>query len=75
MIRLGLRVAAIGYLFSGWLRTAVDTGLLSFLLVIWFFTSFIGPGLSWPAATLRPSAFYDYGTPLLKGLPALLTNR
>jgi ABC-2 type transport system permease protein len=68
MIPLGLLVAAIGYLFSGWLRAAVDTGLLSFLLVIWFFISFIGPGLSWPDAALRVSAFYYYGTPLLHGL-------
>jgi ABC-2 type transport system permease protein len=68
MIPLGLLVAAIGYLLSGWLRAAVDTGLLSFVLVIWFFISFIGPGLSWPDATLRLSAFYYYGTPLLHGL-------
>jgi len=68
MIPLGLLVAAIGYLFSGWLRAAVDTGLLSFLLVIWFFISFIGPGLNWPDAALRVSAFYYYGTPLLHGL-------
>ncbi len=69
MIPMGLLVAAIGYLLSGWLRTAVDTGLLSFLLVIWFFISYIGPELNWPDATLRLSAFYYYGTPLLNGLP------
>ena len=68
MIPLGLLVAAIGYLLSGWLRTALDTGLLSFLLVIWFFISDIGPGLHWSDATLRLSAFYYYGTPLLHGL-------
>ena len=74
MVPLGLLVAALGYLFSGWLRTAVETGLLSFLLVIWFFISFIGPGLSWPEATLRLSAFYYYyGTPLLNGLPVVDT--
>jgi ABC-2 type transport system permease protein len=67
MIPLALLVAAIGYLFSGWLRAAVDTGLLSFLLVIWFVISFIGPGLKWPDATLHLSAFYYYGTPLLNG--------
>ncbi len=66
---MGLLVAAIGYLLSGWLRTVVDTGLLSFLLVIWFFISFVGPELNWPDATLRLSAFYYYGTPLLHGLP------
>ena len=69
MIPLGLLIAAIGYLLSGLLRTAVDTGLLSFLLVIWFFITFVGPGLNWSDATLRLSAFYYYGTPLLHGLP------
>jgi ABC-2 type transport system permease protein len=69
MIPLGLLVAALGYLFSGWLRAALDTGLLSFLLVIWFVISFIGPGLSWPSATLKLSALYYYGTPLLNGWP------
>jgi ABC-2 type transport system permease protein len=68
IIPLGLLIAALGYLFSGWLRTAIDTGLLSFLLVIWFFITFIGPGLNWPDAALRLSAFYYYGTPLLHGL-------
>ncbi len=69
IIPLGLLMAALGYLFSGWLRTAIDTGLLSFLLVIWFFISFVGPGLNWPDTTLRLSVFYYYGTPLLHGLP------
>jgi ABC-2 type transport system permease protein len=68
MIPLGLLMAAIGYLAAGWLRTAVDTGLISFLLAGWFFVSFIGPDLKWPDATLRTSAFYYYGTPLLHGL-------
>jgi len=68
MIPLGLLIAAIGYLASGWLRTAADTGLLSVVLLIWFFISFIGPELNWPDATLRLSAFYYYGTPLLHGL-------
>ncbi len=68
MILLGLLVAAIGFLFSGWLRTAVDTGLLSFLLVIWFFITFVGPELNWPDGVQRLSAFYYYGTPLLNGL-------
>lgn len=69
IIPLGLLMAALGYLFSGWLRAAVDAGLLSFLLVFWFFLSFVGPELSLPDATLRLSAFYYYGTPLLNGLP------
>jgi ABC-2 type transport system permease protein len=68
MIPLGLLVAAIGYLGSGWLRTAADTGLVSFLLAAWFFLSFIGPDLKLPDATLRLSAFYYYGSPLLHGL-------
>jgi len=68
MIPLALLIAAIGYLASGWLRTAADTGLLSFVLVIWFFISYIGPELKWHDATLRLSAFYYYGTPLLHGL-------
>ena len=66
-------MAALGYLLSGWLRTAVDTGILSFLLAIWFFISFIGPELNWSDATLRLSAIYYYGTPLLHGLPLLDT--
>jgi ABC-2 type transport system permease protein len=68
MIPLGLLIAAFGYLAAGWLRTAADTGLLSFVLAIWFFISFIGPELKLPDATLRLSAFYYYGTPLLHGL-------
>jgi len=68
MIPLGLLIAAIGYLASGWLRTAAETGLLSFVLAGWFFLSFIGPELKLPDATLRLSAFYYYGTPLLHGL-------
>ena len=68
MIPLGLLIAALGYLFSGWLRTAIDTGLLSFLLAIWFFITFVGPDLNWSDSVLRLSAFYYYGTPLLNGL-------
>jgi ABC-2 type transport system permease protein len=71
IIPLGLLMAALGYLFAGWLRSAVDTGLLSFLLVIWFFISFIGPDLNLPDGVLHLSAFYYYGTPLLHGLPLL----
>ena len=71
MIPMGLLVAALGYLFSGWLKTAMDTGLLSFVLVIWFVISFIGPGLKWPDATQHLSAFYYYGTPLVNGFSPL----
>ncbi len=69
IIPMGLLMAALGYLFSGWLRAAIDTGLLSFLLVIWFFITFVGPDLNWPDGVLRLSAFYYYGTPLVNGLP------
>lgn len=68
MIPLGLLVGALGYLFSGWLRAAFDTGLLSLLLAAWFFISFLGPDLKWPDATLRLSPLYYYGKPLLNGL-------
>ena len=69
IIPMGLLIAALGYLFSGWLRTAIDTGLLSFLLTAWFFITFVGPELNWSDTTLRFSAFYYYGTPLVNGLP------
>jgi ABC-2 type transport system permease protein len=69
LIPMGLLMAALGYLFSGWLRTAVDTGLLSFLLVAWVAITFVGPELNWPGAVLHLSAFYYYGTPILNGLP------
>src|SRR2546429_481403 len=68
MIPLALLVAALGFLFSGWLRTAVDTGPLSLLLGIWFFITFVGPELNWPEGVQKLSAFYYYGTPLLHGL-------
>lgn len=68
MVPLGLLVAGIGYMAAGWLRTAADTGLLSFILAAWFFISFIGPELKLPDATLRLSVFYYYGSPLLNGL-------
>ena len=68
MVPLGLLIAAIGYLASGWLRTAADTGLLSFLLAGWFLISFVGPDLKWPDASLRLSPFYYYGSPLLNGI-------
>jgi ABC-2 type transport system permease protein len=67
MIPLGLLTAALGYLFSGWLRAAIDTGLLSFLLVIWFAITFIGPELGWSEGVLRLSALYYYGQPLVNG--------
>jgi ABC-2 type transport system permease protein len=68
IIPMGLFVAALGYLAGGWLRGAADTGLLSFLLAAWFFITFVGPELKWPESTLRLSALYYYGTPLLHGV-------
>ena len=68
MIPFGLLVAALGYLFAGWLRAAFDTGLLSFLLVIWFFISFVGPSLKLPDLVQKLSPFFYYGTPLLHGV-------
>ncbi len=67
MVPLGLLVASLGYLLSGWLRTAIDTGLLSLIVVAWFLLSFVGPELNWPDFTLRASPFYYYGTPLVSG--------
>ena len=67
-VPLGLLIGAAGYLGAGWLRSAADTGLLSFLLLAWFFITFIGHDLGWPDSALRLSAFYYYGNPLLKGL-------
>jgi ABC-2 type transport system permease protein len=68
LIPLGLLVAAIGYLLSGWVNTAIDTGLLSFLLVIWFVITFVGQDIGWPSGIQRFSAFYYYGTPILSGV-------
>jgi ABC-2 type transport system permease protein len=67
MIPLGLLTAALGYLFSGWLRSAIDTGLLSFLLLAWFVITFIGPELGWSEGVQRLSALYYYGQPLING--------
>ena len=67
LIPMALFVAAIGYFAGGWLTSAADTGLLSFLLVAWFVISFIGPDLKWPDSTLKLSPFYYYGTPILHG--------
>jgi ABC-2 type transport system permease protein len=73
MIPLGLLVAALGYFFAGWLRTAIDTGLLSLLVAAWVFISLLGPDLKFPEGVLRVSPLYYYGTPLLNGLNAVNT--
>jgi hypothetical protein len=73
MIPLGLLVAALGYFFAGWLRTAIDTGLLSLLVAAWVFISLLGPDLKFSEGVLRVSPLYYYGTPLLNGLNAVNT--
>ena len=47
--------------------SAIDTGLLSFLLVIWFAITFVGPELGWGEAVQRLTPFYYYGRPLIEG--------
>lgn len=63
-----LLMTAIGYLAAGWLATALETGLLSFLLAGWFVIAFVGPELGWSSAVLKLSAFTYYGTPLVHGV-------
>ncbi|HYL08801.1 MAG TPA: ABC transporter permease subunit [Candidatus Udaeobacter sp.] len=68
LIPMALFVTALGYLGAGWLRNAIDTGLLSFLLAAWIFITFLGPELKLPEAALKLSALYYYGTPVIHGL-------
>ena len=70
LVPMALFVAALGYLGAGWLRSAVDTGLLSFLLAAWVLITFLGPELKLPDAALKLSALYYYGTPVTHGLEA-----
>ena len=70
LIPMALFVAALGYLGAGWLRSAVDAGLLSFLLAAWIFITFLGPDLKLPDAVLKLSAMYYYGTPVIHGFQA-----
>jgi polyether ionophore transport system permease protein len=67
LIPMALFVTAVGYLGAGWLRNAVETGLLSFLLAAWIFITFLGPELRLPDAALKLSALYYYGTPVVHG--------
>jgi ABC-2 type transport system permease protein len=68
MVPVGLVVAALGYLLSGWLRTALVTGILTALLFASFILTVLGPLFKWPEALLKLSVFEQYGAPLVEGL-------
>jgi ABC-2 type transport system permease protein len=75
MVPVGLVVAAVGYLLSGWLRTVAVTGILIGLLLASFLLAFLGPLLAFlgpifhvPKILLRVSIFEAYGAPLVDGL-------
>ena len=68
MVPVGLVVAAVGYLLSGWLRTAAVTGILIALLLASFLLALLGPLFRLPRMLLRFSIFEQYGAPLVDGL-------
>ena len=68
MVPVGLVVAAVGYLLSGWLRTAAVTGILIAFLVVSFFLALLGPLFHLPRILLQLSIFEQYGVPLVDGL-------
>jgi ABC-2 type transport system permease protein len=68
VVPLGLLIAALGYLLSGWLGAAPVTGILSAALVLSFVISFFGPTLNWSGAILRLSVLWYYGKPLVEGM-------
>ena len=68
MVPIGLVVAAIGYLLSGWLRSTAVTGILIALLLASFVITLLGSFLRWPPLLLQLSIFEQYGTPLVDGL-------
>ncbi len=70
LVPMALLVTALGYLGAGWLSSAVDAGLLSFLLAAWIFITFVGPDLKLPDAVLKLSPLYYYGTPVIHGFQA-----
>jgi ABC-2 type transport system permease protein len=70
LIPMALFVTALGYLGAGWLPSAVDAGLLSFVLAAWVFITFLGPDLKLPEGALKLSALYYYGTPVIHGFEA-----
>jgi ABC-2 type transport system permease protein len=68
MVPLGLLIAALGYLLSGWLGAAPVTSILSALLVFSCVISLLGPTLNWSGAILRLSLLWYYGKPLVDGI-------
>jgi ABC-2 type transport system permease protein len=68
MVPVGLVVAALGYLLSGWLRTALVTGILTAFLFASFILTVLGPLFKWPETLLKLSVFEQYGAPLVEGL-------
>jgi ABC-2 type transport system permease protein len=75
MVPVGLVVAAVGYLLSGWLRTAAVTGTLVALLLASFVITLLAPLFRWPDLVLQFSIFEQYGAPLVQGLPVANTLR
>ena len=57
---VGLVVAAVGYLLSGWLRTAAVTGVLIALLLASFLLNSLGPLFHLPRMLMRFSIFEAY---------------
>jgi ABC-2 type transport system permease protein len=68
MVPVGLVVAAVGYLLSGWLRTAAVTGILIGLLLASFLLNLLGPPFHLPRILMQFSIFEAYGAPLVDGL-------
>ena len=68
MTPLALVVAAIGFLLSGWLRTAATTAVLSALLVASYAVSFLAALVKLPDIVLQLSIFQQYGAPLVSGI-------
>jgi ABC-2 type transport system permease protein len=68
IVPVGLVVAAVGYLLSGWLRTPAVTGILIALLLSSLTLTLLGTLFSWPKILLQLSIFDQYGAPLVDGL-------
>jgi ABC-2 type transport system permease protein len=72
---IGVIVAAIGYLLSGWLRTTAVTGILIAGLLASFAVTLLGPAFRWPPFLTQLSIFEQYGTPLVHGVQVADTVR